>query len=280
METITSLSELANLGGRIRPIGKTVGFIPTGGALHTGHKRLIESARAKVDILIVSIFVNPKEFSLHEKYERYPRREQTDVEVCKELGVDCVFCPDVNELFPQDFSTLVSESQITFDLCGQSRAYYFPGVLTLIVKYLNLFRPDVIFFGQKEAQKIAGVRRVVRDLHFDVRIDVHPTVREESGLAVDSRNEWFSPQQALDAAAIYESLKAGKEMVEKGIRNPDRISAEVIYILSRRRRIRIIYVAIVDRDTMAAVREVVPGQTLITTAVWVDEVRLIDNIIL
>ncbi len=280
MESFTSLAECRALKDRFHVLGKTVGLVPTGGALHAGHKKLIETARSKVDILIVSIFVNPKEFSLHEKYERYPRRKQTDLEMCEELGVDWVFCPDPKELFPSDYSTLVNESQITFDLCGQSRAHYFPGALTLTAKYLNLFYPNVIFFGQKEAQKIAGVRRMIRDLHFDVRVEVCPIVREESGLAVDSRNEWFSAQQALDAAGVYEALKAGKDMVDGGIRNPDRISAEAIHILSRRRRIRIIYVAIVDKDSITPVREVVPGQTMIAAAVWVDEIRMIDNIIL
>ncbi|MCB1120016.1 MAG: pantoate--beta-alanine ligase [Verrucomicrobiae bacterium] len=280
METFSTLSELAELRHRIRLPGRKLGFVSTGGALHAGHRGLIKKARAEVDTLVVSIFVNPKEFGLHEKYERYPRRRQKDLEICRELGVDWVFCPLSEEMFPNDFSTLVREDHVTHDLCGQSRPHYFPGVLTLIAKYLNLFRPDVIFFGQKDAQKIAGVRRIIRDLHFETRMVVCPTVREESGLAVDARNEWFSPQQAEEAAGVYEALAAGKAMVDKGIRNPDRITAEVIHMLSRRRRIRIIYVAIVDQDTMAPVREVVPGSTLIATAVWVDEVRMIDNIIL
>lgn len=280
METFSTLAELSKLRDRIHAPGNTVGLVATGGALHSGHKQLIETARAEVDTLIVCVFVNPKEFSLHEKYERYPRHKQKDLETCEALGVDWVYCPVTEELFPDDYSTYIGEEQVTYDLCGQSRAHYFPGVLTLMAKYLNLFRPDVIFFGQKDAQKIAGIRRMIRDLHFETRIEVYPTVREESGLAVDARNEWFSTQQSVEAAGVYEALSAGKAMVEKGIRNPDRITAEVIHLLSRRRRIRIIYVAIVHRDTMAPVREVIPGETLIATAVWVDEVRMIDNIIL
>ena len=280
METFSSIAELSKLKDQIRVPVKTLGLVSTGGALHAGHRRLIETARTEVDTLVVCIFVNPKEFSLHEKYERYPRHKQADLEICKELGVDWVYCPETEELFPNEYSTFIGEDQVTFDLCGQSRAHYFPGVLTVIAKYLNLFRPDLIFFGQKDAQKVAGIRRMIRDLHFETRIEVYPTVREDSGLAVDARNEWFSPQQAIDAAGIYEALAAGKSMVENGIRNPDRISAEVIHILSRRRRIRIIYVAIVHRDTMAPVREVIPGETLIATAVWVDEVRMIDNVTL
>ena len=280
METFSSLSEYNTIKDRIRPAEKTLGFISTGGALNEGHKRLIQMARVEVDVLILSIFVNPKEFSLHEKYERYPRRKQQDLEICKELGVDWVFCPDPKELFPDDYSTFVNEKQITEVLCGQSRPHYFSGALTLFAKYLNLFQPDVLFFGQNDAQKIAGVRRMIRDLHFNARIEVYPTVREETGLAIDSRNERFSPQQALEAAGVYEALKAGKGMVDNGIRNPDRISAEVIHILSRRRRIRIIYVAIVDIDSMVPVREVVSGKTLILTAVWLDEVRMLDNILL
>ncbi|MDA0346233.1 MAG: pantoate--beta-alanine ligase [Verrucomicrobia bacterium] len=280
METFSSLSEYDAIKGRIRLAEKSLGFISTGGALNEGHKCLIQLARVEVDVLILSIFVNPKEFSLHEKYERYPRRKQQDLEICKELGVDWVFFPDPQELFPDDYSTFVNEKQITEVLCGQSRPHYFSGALTLIAKYLNLFHPDILFFGQKDAQKIAAVRRMIRDLHFNARIEVYPTVREESGLAIDSRNEWFSPQQALEAAGVYQALKAGKDMVNNGIRNPDRITAEVIHILSRRRRIRIIYVAIVDIDSMTPVREVVSGKTLILTAVWLDEVRMLDNILL
>jgi pantoate--beta-alanine ligase len=278
MEILSSLSEYNANKERMRPVGKTIGFISTEGALNEGHKQLIQLARAEVDVLILSIFANPKEFSLHEKYERYPRKQQQDLEICKELGVDWVFCPDSKELFPDDYSTFINEKQITEVLCGLSRPHYFSGALTLFAKYLNLFQPDVLFFSQKDAQKIAGVRRMIRDLHFDVRIDVSPTVREETGLAVDSRNEWFSTQQAIEAAGVYEALKAGKDMMNVGIRNPDRISAEVIHILSR--RIRIIYVSIVDIDSMAPVREVVSGKTLIVAAVWLDEVRMLDNILL
>ncbi|MBH54536.1 MAG: pantoate--beta-alanine ligase [Opitutaceae bacterium] len=280
MESFSSLSELTAVKSRLHVPGKTLGLLPTGGALHAGHRHIIQAARTEVDTLIVCIFVNPKEFSLHEKYERYPRHKQADLETCEELGVDWVFCPLSRELFPDDCSTYLNEQQVTFDLCGQSRAHYFPGALTLVAKYLNLLKPDVIFFGQKDAQKIAGVRRMIRDLHFETEILVYPTVREESGLAVDTRNELFSPHQVVEAAGIYEALKAGKGMVEKGILNPDRITAEVIHMLSRRRRIRIIYVAVVDRETMAQVREVVPGETIIATAVWVDEVRMIDSVIL
>ena len=280
METFSSLTEYTTIKDRIRPAEKTLGFISTGGALNEGHKRLIQLARAEVDVLLLSIFVNPKEFSLQEKYERYPRRKQQDLELCKELGVDWVFCPDSKEFFPGDYSTYINENQISDNLCGQSRPHYFTGSLTLFAKYLNLFQPDVIFFGQKDAQKIAAVRRMIRDLHFEARIEVYPTVREETGLAIDSRNEWFSTQQALEAAGVCQALKAGKDMVDNGIRNPDRISAEVIHILSRRRRIRIIYVAIVDIDSMAPAREVVSGKTLILTAVWLDEVRMLDNILL
>lgn len=280
MESFSTLSELAALKNRLHEAGKTLGLLPTGGALHAGHRYIIRAALSEVDALVVCIFVNPKEFSLHEKYERYPRHKKADLETCEELGVDWVFCPLSRELFPDDYSTYLQEQQVTFDLCGQSRAHYFPGALTLIAKYLNLINPDVIFFGQKDAQKIAGVRRMIRDLYFETEIVVYPTVREESGLAIDTRNELFSSQQAAEAAGIYEALKAGKNMVEKGILNPDRITAEVIHLLSQRRRIRIIYVAVVDRGIMAQVREVVPEETIIATAVWVDEVRMIDSIIL
>ena len=138
MESISSLADLTKALDQIRLPGKTLGFIPTGGALHAGHRQLIKAARRDVDTLVVSIFVNPKEFSLYEKFERYPRHKQQDLEMCAELGVDWVFSPTTEEMFPDDYSTYIREGQVTYDLCGQSRPHFFPGVLTLIAKYLNL----------------------------------------------------------------------------------------------------------------------------------------------
>ncbi len=279
MEIATTVKSLLALDSKIHELGKTVGFVSTGGALHEGHKSLIRAARKKVDVLVVSIFINPKEFSLNERYGEYPRAKQSDLAVCEELGVDCVFSPQPEDMYPAGYATTVNESDVTQRLCGKSRTHYFAGVLTVQAKLFNLVNPDYVFYGQKDAQKIAAVRRLISDLHFKCEIVVCPTVREESGLAFDVRNDRFSPHQLGEAAAVFQAMKAGKEMVEKGVRSPDRVKAEVIHMLSQVRRIRIIYVEIVTVDTMEDVREIVPGETLVTCAVWVDEVRLVDNVL-
>jgi len=278
MEIPVTIEALKECVEHYRKAGKRIALVATGGALHAGHLSLIPIARQHADIVVLTCFVNPKEFGLHERFERYPRQAIEDREAAESAEVDVFFAPAADEVYPEGFSSVIREERITSDLCGDSRPHYFSGLLTLFSIWFNVIRPDVLISGQKDAQKNAAIRRLIKDFHWGIELVVGPTIREENGLAMDARNQWFTPPQRDGAAGIYESLKAGKELVEEGVRNPDRIMAEVIHQLSRKRRIRIIYVAIVDGETMKPVREVVPGKTIVAVAVWVDEVRVIDNI--
>jgi pantoate--beta-alanine ligase len=191
-----------------------------------------------------------------------------------------VFIPKPEEFYPPGFSSLVTEDAIAKGLCGPSRPGHFRGVATAMVKLFILVQPDLAFFGQKTAQRAAVVRKVAADLGFGVGIVVVPTVREDDGLAVGVRNREFTPTLRQESLALSKALKKGKEMSESGVRSTDRIIAEATHILGNHRRIRIIYVSIVDVSTMEPAREVVPGKTMLAIAAWVDEVRVIDNVVL
>ena len=278
MQEIESLSAMRALALELRRGGKRVALVLTSGALHAGHAAVIAAAKTRADVVIVTIFVNPLAFGPSENFARYPRTPATDVQFCRERGVDVVFRPAVDEVFPRGFSTYVTEEAVSKPLCGISRPTHFRGVATAVVKLLNVVRPDVLMLGQRDAQQVAVVRQVVSDLQLEVEIGVVPTVRDADGLAVTVRNNDLTTAQRQEARAIYAALLRAREMVGQGIRSPDRIVAEATHLLGERRRLRIIYVAIVDPNTMETLREVVPGRSLLAIAAWVDEVRLIDNV--
>ena len=260
--------------------GRTIALVPTSGALHGGHAALIAVAEERADIVVVCVFVNPLAFGASENLARYPRTAEADARFCEELQVDVLFTPSADEMFPRGFSTFVTEEVISKPLCGISRPTHFRGVTTALAKLLNVVRPDVIVMGQRDAQQAAVVRKMVEDLFYGAEIIVAPIVRESDGLAVAVRNRELSSAQRQEAASIHAALMRAQEMVAQGVRSTDRIIAEVTHLLGERRRIRIIYVAMVDPATLETVREVIPGQTLLAIAVWIDEVRLIDNALL
>jgi pantoate--beta-alanine ligase len=229
---------------------------------------------------VVSVFVNPTQFGPSEDFSKYPRDLERDLQLCQEAGADVVFAPPVEEIYPKGYSTYITEEFVAKPLEGVSRPHHFRGVTTVVAKLFNIVRPDLAVFGQKDAQQVAVIMKMVEDLHFTVDIVVAPTLREPEGLALSSRNRYLSTGQRQEALAIYQALKFAKEMVERGELRSDRLVAEATHILSQKRRVRVIYVAIVDRNTMEPMREVVSGRTLIAIAAWVDEVRLIDNMVL
>jgi len=280
MQVITSIFDMQSLAMNFESKGRLIGLVPTMGALHAGHVSLIEAARKQCDTVVVSIFVNPTQFGPNEDFNRYPRTFETDLQACEKAGADVIFAPTTEELYPKGYSTFVVEEFISKPLCGQSRPGHFRGVTTIVAKLFNIVRPDVAFFGQKDAQQVAVIKKMVNDLHFCVDVVVVPTVREPDGLAMSSRNRHLSSIQRQDALAISEALFNARKMVEAGTRSTDRVIAEATHLLGSRRRVRIIYAAIVDRCTMEPVREILPGKCLLAIAAWVDEVRLIDNILL
>ncbi len=265
---------------RLRGKGQLIGLAPTMGALHEGHLSLIDMIREKSDVVIVSIFVNPTQFGPNEDYDRYPRQMEADLAACEARGADIVFMPDREDILPPDFSTYIEENEYSQGLCGISRPGHFRGVATIVAILFNVCRPDFAVFGQKDAQQAAVLQKMVKDLYFPVEILVAPIVREGDGLAKSSRNRYLEVGERTDAVRLSQALNIGKDIVAHGNLSVDRIKAEVTHHLSQSRRIRIIYVEIVDKDTMKPEREVRPGQSLLTLAVWLDQTRLIDNMIL
>ncbi len=281
MLIIEDINRMQETAARLHAEGKRVTLVPTSGALHEGHRALIRRAREEPGVVVVSAVVNPREFGPNEDYHRYPRNSSGDAEVCEQAGVDILFRPSAKDLYPDDFSVSVTEEVISAGLCGISRPHYFRGVCTLHVKLFNLVRPDRLVLGRRDAQKAAVLRKLIRELHFPISVCIEETVRDASGLAYNARNAYLNDFQRRDAATLYKALLEGKRLADTGITNVDRILAEVTYHISQVRRLRVIYVAAVHPDTMEPVRsQIAPGKTLIAAAVWCDEVRLIDNILL
>ena len=280
MKKIESVAEMMAVAAAWRAAGKTVALVPTMGALHAGQEALIRAAVAKADVVVVSIFVNPLQFGPNEVLASYPRSLEQDLALCEACGVQAAFVPPVEVMFPRGHASFVSEEATSKPLCGASRPGHFRGVTTVMAKLFNIARPQFAFFGQKTAQRAAVVRRMADELSFGVEIVVVPTVREPDGLAAGVRNREFTTNQRNEALALSKALTCAKEMSASGVRSTDRIIAEATHILGEHRRVRVIYVAIVDGLTMEVMRDVVPGKSLLAIAAWVDEVRLIDNVVL
>lgn len=281
MHTITLVSEMQALSEQLRAQGKRIVLVPTMGALHEGHLSLIKLAREKGDFVVVSIFVNPTQFGPSEDFTKYPRLPESDLEACASAGVDRVFAPEVEEMYPKGYSTFVVEEHIAKPLEGASRPSHFRGVTTVVAKLFNIVKPHCAIFGQKDAQQVAVLAKMNADLNFGVEIVVAPTLREPDGLAMSSRNRYLTNTQRVEALVLSRALRKATDMVAAGERRVDRLVAEATHLIGEHRRVRIIYVSIVDRLTMEAVKgEITPGKAVMAIAAWVDEVRLIDNQIL
>ena len=278
MQKIETVQELSAATATLRAAGKKLAFVPTMGALHDGHVSLIREARSRGDAVVVSVFVNPIQFGPSEDFAKYPRMPAADASLCEKEGVEVFFAPTSEEMFPRGFSTFLAEDRVSKPLCGVSRLALYRGVLTCWLKLLQLVQPAVLLMGEKDPQQIAVVRKAVLDLSIPVEIVTCPTVRDADGLAVSARNNYLSPSQREEALAVWRALSKVKEMVDGGVKSPDRIVAEVTHILAAKRRLRVIYISVVHRDTMEALREVLPGQSLFAIAYWVDEIRLTDNL--
>ena len=280
METIDSVSQMRTAASRLRSGKGVLSLIPTMGALHPGHEALIAAAKAAGGAVVVSIFVNPLAFGSNENLAGYPRSLEADLALCEKLGVDAVFAPQTQEIYPRGYSTYVAEEAVSKPLCGLSRPTHFRGVATLTTKLLNIVGPDRIVLGQKDVQHVAVIRKIAMDLNYNVEILVVPTVREFDGLAVSVRNRDLTATQRHESLAINRALAKAREMVESGVRSTDRLVAEVTHILGKHNRVRVIYASVVDPATMESIREVEPGKALLCIAAWVDEVRLTDNVVL
>jgi pantoate--beta-alanine ligase len=278
MQKIDSLSAMRASAAELRASGRRLALIPTLGALHAGHVSLIRLARERGDAIVVSVFVNPLQFGASEDLAKYPRSVAADASLCEREGADVFFAPATEEMFPKHFSTTVLEDRVSKPLCGVSRPVLFKGVLTCWLKLLNVVQPHVLVMGEKDFQQVAVVRKSLADLAVPVEIVTAPTVRDADGLALSARNGYLTPVQRDEALAVHRALKRAKEMVDTGVRSADRVVAEATHIIAEKRRLRVIYIAVVNRETMEPMREVVPGVSLMAVAFWVDEVRLTDNI--
>jgi len=279
MEVIRSVSEMQARALALKREGKTIGFVPTMGFLHEGHLSLVDLLREQCDILLLSIYVNPTQFGAGEDFDKYPRDLDRDLQMARERGVDLVFQPDSAEVYEADASTYVLEEVVGKGLCGNTRPNHFRGVATVCAKLFNICQPDKVALGQKDAQQVVVLKRMIRDLHFPIEVVVGLILREPDGLAMSSRNTYLQPKQREEALLIFQALEAARILVgEKGSRNVDRVKCEVLSVLQSRRFLRVNYVGVVDRETMLAEKEIVPGRSLLAVAAWVDQVRLIDNL--
>jgi pantoate--beta-alanine ligase len=269
-----------SIARKLRRENKTVGFVPTMGALHEGHFSLVRAARAQSDVVVVSIFVNPTQFNDPKDLEKYPRDLTADAARLAEFDVDYIYAPEAGEIYPEGFSTYVTVEGISQGLEGSSRPGHFRGVATVVTILFNTIRPDFAYFGQKDAQQVAIVKRLTRDLGFEMEIVELPTVREESGLAMSSRNELLSEEEREKASVILRGLKEAKIAFKKGERNAARLAEIVQSIIGEEPLARVDYIAVVDRETLQPIEKVGDNEAIIAAAVYFGDVRLIDNVVL
>ena len=278
MEIITRRQRMSSISRKLRRENKTVAFVPTMGALHQGHLTLVQEARQAADVVIVSIFVNPKQFNDKGDLERYPRDLTADAAMLAEYEVDYIFAPEVNEIYPEDFSTYVYVEGISEGLEGAARPGHFRGVATIVAILFNTVRPDQAFFGQKDAQQVAVVKRLTADLGFETEIVVVATVREESGLAMSSRNANLTPEEREKAAVIFNGLREAKLAFKDGERKASKLVEIVRKSIESEPLGHIDYVAAVDSDTLEPVENIEDNEVILSTAVYFGNTRLIDNI--
>ncbi len=274
IETIPAMREAA---AALRAAGRKIAFIPSLGALHAGHASLMRRAREEGAAVVVSAFVNPLQFGPSEDYLKYPRTPEADAMLAEKEGVEILFTPAVEEMFPKGFSTLVQEDAVSKPLCGVARPVLFRGMLTCWLKLFNIVQPDLLVLGEKDVQQVAVIKKVAADLLLPLRIVTSPVVRDADGMTVSARNNYLTPSQREEALAVVRALRKAKEMVEAGVKISDRLVAEATHIIGQKRRLRVIYISVVDPRTMDPVRDIVPGQCLMAVSYWVDEVRLTDN---
>ena len=279
MEIAKTIESVRNLVKAARSDGKKIGLVPTMGALHIGHISLIEAAVKQCDFVVLSIFVNPTQFAPDDDFGRYPRPLEADLKVCRNTGVDVVFAPTTEQMYPAENLTWIDVEKLTEPLCGRFRPGHFRGVTTVCAKLFNIVAPDVAFFGRKDGQQAIVIKRMVADLNMPVEIALCPTVRDSNGLAVSSRNQYLTDGQRKDAAFIYKSLQKCREMIEAGITDTRKIIAEMRKVLNHRSSIKIEYIDIVDAETLQKLDRIT-GKVLAAVAVRIGPARLIDNILL
>ncbi|AOR23630.1 pantoate--beta-alanine ligase [Clostridium taeniosporum] len=273
---IKEINEIRKVIKEWKKEGLTVGYVPTMGFLHEGHKSLIKRAVKENDRVIVSVFVNPTQFGPNEDYDSYPRDINKDLKLCEKTGANIVFNPNPDEMYFDNRSTTVSVSGLTNVLCGLKRPGHFDGVCLVVSKFFNIITPDRAYFGQKDAQQVAVIKRMVRDLSIDIEIVTCPIIREEDGLAKSSRNTYLSEEERKAALILSKSLLKAKEKLEKGERNPQIVKSIIKDLINSEPLAKIDYVELVDDDSLENI-EYIDKNILIAIAVYIGKTRLIDN---
>lgn len=274
---VKKIDEVRKLVKEWKAQGLTIGYVPTMGALHEGHESLIKRAVKENDKVIVSVFVNPTQFGPNEDYDSYPRNIEKDLAVCEKAGAAAVFNPEPSEMYFDNKSTTVSVSGLTRVLCGARRPGHFNGVCLVITKFFNIVKPDRAYFGQKDAQQVAVLKRMVRDLSFDVEIVPCPIVREEDGLAKSSRNTYLSQDERKAALVLSRSLKLAKESLDNGERNAEKIKEIMASEINKEPLAKIDYVEVVDSEDLNSIEGIITKSILVPMAVYIGKTRLIDN---
>lgn len=279
MKIIQNPQEMQLYSREVRRSGKRLGFVPTMGALHAGHLSLVKMARERSDCVAVSIFVNPLQFGPTEDFSKYPRTFERDCRLLEAEGVDVVFAPEVEAMYPAGAKTTVEVAEISDRLDGRSRPGHFKGVTTVVSKLFNIVQPDFAFFGQKDAAQVAILRRMVRDLNFDLEIVVGPIVREADGLAMSSRNAYLSPEERKRALVLHRALMQVELLVNRGERDVKSLIEAGRQVVGGEPAAKLDYLEIVDPDTLEPVSNLSRG-ALVAVAAWVGTTRLIDNLVL
>ncbi|MBS1271797.1 MAG: Pantothenate synthetase [Candidatus Marinimicrobia bacterium] len=278
IEVIKSVRTMQHRSSVLRQAGNSIALVPTMGFLHEGHLSLVDIAREKADIVVMSIFVNPTQFGEGEDFEDYPRDFERDLSLARERGVDAIFWPDADEMYPENYSTYVEVEELDKHLCGASRPTHFRGVTTIVSKLFNITRPDIAVFGQKDAQQGFIIKRMVRDLNLPVEIILGPIVREDDGLALSSRNTYLSDSEREQALALYRGLQAAKKMVESEEVDSNIIIEKIRSFFEAEPDVQKDYIEVVDLERLAPI-ERIDQPALIAVAAYVGTTRLIDNII-
>jgi pantoate--beta-alanine ligase len=278
MQIVSSIREMCSISDGVRKAGQTIALVPTMGYFHEGHLSLMREGRRRGDVLVVSLFVNPTQFGKGEDYEIYPRDFSRDKSIIEGIGVDILFVPTVEEMYPEGYQTFVGVERVTKPMEGQIRPAHFRGVTTVVAKLFNIVKPHIAIFGEKDFQQLVVIRRMVEDLNMAVEIIGMPILREGDGLAMSSRNTYLTFEQRKAALSLNRSLQKASELFRSGERNPRRIIDAVKGVIGREKGVTIEYVEIRDAKTLDEI-EIIDDQAVIALAMKVGEVRLIDNLI-
>src|SRR5262245_44195557 len=279
MQIINHIPEMQRWSETQRLAGQKIAFVPTMGFLHEGHLSLVREGKKRGDVVVVSIFVNPIQFTQQSDFAKYPKNFEQDQRMLEEVGADALFCPDAAAMYPTGFQTAVEVEKVSLPLCGEFRPGHFRGVATVVSKLFNIVKPHFALFGEKDFQQCVVIQRMVKDLSFDLEIVPMPTVREADGLAMSSRNARLSPAEWQTSLCLLRALSTAQDLVTHGERKATTILQEVREIIDREEKVRIEYVSLCHPETLEEVTEI-SGPTLLALAAWVGDVRLIDNRVL